>query len=127
VELSHPDGEQTWLLRHRGGVHPFDSADPDSSRINWEDPGVHQNLAFAVHPDPWSGMHCWLQKIRLERAHAEDRYGDVYVDTRRSREVYREWLALTRATQGPGGQRRPEFMMRPVPPVRRAYWTPAPD
>jgi anaerobic selenocysteine-containing dehydrogenase len=123
VELSHPDGEHTWLLRHRGGVGPFDSTDPDSSRINWEDPGVHQNLAFAVHPDPLSGMHCWLQKIRLERAHAGDRYGDVYVDTQRSLEIYREWLGLTRATQGPGGQRRPEFMMRPVPPVRRGYRT----
>jgi anaerobic selenocysteine-containing dehydrogenase len=121
VELSHPDGAHTWLLRHKGGVAPFDSADPDSSRITWDDPGVHQNLAFAVHPDPHSGMHCWLQKIRMERARPADRYGDVYVDTRRSAEVYEEWLAKTRATLGPGGQRRPEFMMRPLAPIRRGY------
>ncbi|MEU5849163.1 molybdopterin-dependent oxidoreductase [Saccharopolyspora shandongensis] len=121
VELSHPDGEHTFMLRHKTGIAPFDSDDPDSARIDWQDPGVHQNLAFAVHPDPWSGMHCWLQKIRLAPAHAEDRYGDVYVDTRRSRAVYREWLAKTRAPLGPDGQRRPEFLMRPVPPVRRAF------
>jgi anaerobic selenocysteine-containing dehydrogenase len=121
VDLTHPDGEHTWLLRHRGGVQPFESSDPDSSRISWTDPGVHQNLAFGVQPDPLSGMHCWLQKIRLARAHPEDHYGDVYVDTARSREVYQEWLAKTRATLGPDGQRRPEFMMRPVAPARRAY------
>ncbi|WP_051399935.1 4Fe-4S dicluster domain-containing protein [Haloechinothrix halophila] len=123
VELSHPDGEHTWLLRHKGGVAPFDSTDPDSSRIDWEDPGVHQNLAFAVQPDPHSGMHCWLQKIRMEPARDGDRYGDVYVDTRRSAEVYREWLAKTRPALGPGGQRRPEFMMRPLAPTRRGYRT----
>ncbi|MGH3436097.1 MAG: molybdopterin-dependent oxidoreductase [Sciscionella sp.] len=121
VDLSHPDGEHSWLLRHRGGVGRFDSTDPDSSRIDWDDPGVHQNLAFPVQPDPHSGMHCWLQKIRMELAREGDRYGDVYVDTRRSREVYARWLALTRSTLGPGGQRRPEFLMRPVPPTRRGY------
>ncbi|GEL20658.1 molybdopterin-dependent oxidoreductase [Pseudonocardia asaccharolytica] len=121
VDITHPDGEDTWLLRYRKGVGAFASDDPDSSRIWWDDPGVHQNLAFGVQADPWSGMHCWLQKVRMEKAHAGDRYGDVYVDTRRSREVYQEWLTKTRATLGPGGQRRPEFLMRPVKPRRRAF------
>src|ERR671915_1312624 len=121
VDITHPEGEDSWLLRYRSGVAPFTSEDPDSSRIWWSDPGVHQNLAFGVQPDPWSGMHCWLQKVRLERAHPGDRYGDVFVDTRRSREVYRKWLAMARATRGPGGRRRPEFLMRPVKPKRRAF------
>jgi hypothetical protein len=121
ADISHPDGPDSWLLRYRGGIEPFTSADPDSSRIWWSDPGVHQNLAFGVQPDPLSGMHCWLQKVRMDKAHPEDRYGDVYVDTRRSTEVYRAWLAKTRAHRGPGGQRRPEFMMRPVTPRRRAF------
>lgn len=121
VDLSHPDGEHTWLLRHRGGLGPFDSSDPDSSRIDWQDPGVHQNLAFAVHPDPLSGMHAWLQKVSMEPAREGDRYGDVYVDTHRSAEVYREWLDLTRTTIGPEGQRRPEFLMRALAPTRRGY------
>jgi anaerobic selenocysteine-containing dehydrogenase len=121
VDITHPAGEDTWLLRYRKGVEPFPSADPDSERISWSDPGVHQNLAFPVQPDPHSGMHCWLQKVRLEKAHAQDRYGDVYVDRGRAKEVYREWLAMARPTLGPGGQRRPEFLMRPVKPKRAAY------
>ncbi|MEZ5116610.1 MAG: molybdopterin-dependent oxidoreductase [Candidatus Nanopelagicales bacterium] len=115
-----PDGR--WRLRYKGGVGPFASDDPDSSRIYWDDPGVHQNLAFGVHPDPWSGMHCWHQKVTVERAHAEDRYGDVVVDTARSREVYREWMAMTRPGPSASGLRRPEFLMRPVKPVRRAFY-----
>jgi len=124
VDLTHPDGDDTWLLRYKEGVKAFDSADPDSSRIWWSDPGVHQNLAFAVHPDPVSGMHCWLQKVHLERAHPEDRYGDVYVDRRRARAVYREWHAMTRPSSGPDRRRRPEFLMRPVKPTRRGYLAP---
>ncbi|MGC8474325.1 MAG: molybdopterin dinucleotide binding domain-containing protein, partial [Candidatus Dormibacteria bacterium] len=120
AEISHPR-PGSWLLRYRGGITPFASADPDSERISWDDPGVHQNLAFPVQPDPWSGMHCWLQKVRLEPAHDGDRYGDVFVDTERSRQVYREWLQLARPRRGPGGERRPEFLMRPVKPTRAAY------
>ncbi|MBI1376579.1 MAG: molybdopterin-dependent oxidoreductase [Frankiales bacterium] len=130
VDLSRPDGEGRWMLRYTSGVAPFESSDADSARVHWDDPGVHQNLAFPVQPDPWSGAHCWLQKVRLEPAHADDRYGDVVVDTRRSREVYREWLALTRPALGPDGQRRPEFLMRPVKPKRKAFRVPvdpAPD
>ncbi len=119
VDLDHQGS--MWRLRYAAGVKAFASQDPDSARIHWNDPGVHQNLTFPVQPDPWSGMHCWLQKVRLERARPEDEYGDVVVDTARSVEVYEEWLGRTRATLGPGGQRRPEFMMRPVMPVRRAY------
>lgn len=125
VELTRPS-ESTWLLRHKTGIGPFPSDDPDSERIDWTDPGVHQNLAFAVHPDPWSGMHAWLQKIRLEKAHSDDRYGDVFVDTAKAREVYQEWLAASRANLGPDEQRRPEFMFRPVKPKRRAFRVPTP-
>ncbi len=67
VDLSHPDGETSWFLRYASGVGSFESVDPDSGRIYWDDPGVHQNLTFPVQPDPWSGMHCWLQQIRLEK------------------------------------------------------------
>ncbi len=112
-----------WRLRYVEGIKPFVSEDSDSARINWEDPGVHQNLAFAVHPDTWSGMHCWHQKVRIERAHDEDKYGDVVVDTNRSREVYREWMAKTRPGPNAEGLRRPLFMMRNVMPQVRAYYT----
>jgi anaerobic selenocysteine-containing dehydrogenase len=121
VDLRRSD-EGVWRLRYRKGVRPFDSGDPDSARINWDDPGVHQNLAFPVHPDPWSGMHCWHQKVRLAPVEPGDEYGDVVVDTRKSRAVYKEWLAKTRPGPNADGLRRPEFMMRPVKPKRRAFY-----
>ena len=121
VDLTHPNGSDTWLLRYKSHVQPFKSADPDSERIFWTDPGVHQNLAFAVQPDPLSGMNCWLQQVKLSPVEPGDRYGDVYVDRRRSREQYRTWLAMTRPTKGPNGERRPEFLMRPVKPKRKAF------
>lgn len=120
VELDRTD-EGVWSLRYTRGVEPFESEDPDSSRITWDDPGVHQNLAFPVQPDPVSGMHCWHQHVRLAKAGPDDAYGDVQVDVNKSRAVYRRWLSMTRPGPGPGGLRRPEFMMRHVTPRRSAY------
>ncbi len=109
------------LLRHAETLGPFASPDPDSSRIWWSDGGVHQNLAFPVQPDPVSGMHCWHQKVTIARAHPEDRYGDVYVDTGRSMEIYREWLAKTRPAPGPDGLRRPLWLDRPLRPAEEMF------
>jgi anaerobic selenocysteine-containing dehydrogenase len=120
VEITTPEPNR-WRLRYADGVQPFSSSDADSARIGWEDPGVHQNLAFPVQPDPVSGMHCWLQKVTVTRAEPADRYGDVEVDTDRARAVYEEWLQLTRPGPDADGRRRPEFLMRPVKPRRRAF------
>jgi anaerobic selenocysteine-containing dehydrogenase len=117
-----PNG--VWRMRHRAGIEPFASADPDSQRIWWREPGVHQNITFPVHPDPVSGMHCWHQKVRVERAGAGDRYGDIEVDTRRSMQVYRDWLARTRPAPGPGGLRRPLWLGRPVRPAPETFVLP---
>ena len=38
ADISHPDGPDSWLLRYRGGIEPFASDDPDSSRIWWDRP-----------------------------------------------------------------------------------------
>ena len=59
------------------------SNDPDSGRVWWSEVGVHQNLTFPVQPDPVSGMHCWHQRVRVEKAGPDDRYGDIVVDTER--------------------------------------------
>ncbi len=114
-------GDGQWRLRQRKGIEPFASDDPDSQRIWWQDPGVNQNLAFPVHPDPVSGMHCWHQRVRLELARPGDRYGDVVVDTNKSTEVYRRWLAMTKPGPGPDGTRRPMWLARPVKPTPDAY------
>jgi hypothetical protein len=89
--------------------------------------GVHQNLTHAVHPDPISGSHCWLQKaVNVRKALPGEKYGDVWVDTNRSMEVYREWVALTRSAvdHSPDGTRRPYWLKRPLKPVKEAYQLP---
>jgi anaerobic selenocysteine-containing dehydrogenase len=114
-------GQGQWRLRQLQGIEPFASPDPDSDRVWWKDAGVHQNLTFPVHPDPVSGMHCWHQKVRIEPAGPDNHYGDVFVDTNKAFQVYQEWLKKTRSAPGPGGLRRPLWMLRPVKPAPEAY------
>ena len=112
---------ESFLFRSKKGVKAYSSGDSDTDRIFWTETGVNQNLTFPVQPDPASGMHCWHQKIRNERAQAGDRYGDVFVDTKKSRLVYQEWKAKTKPAPGPGGLRRPLHMNRPLKPTESAY------
>ncbi|WP_419947094.1 molybdopterin-dependent oxidoreductase [Candidatus Poriferisodalis sp.] len=111
----------TWRLRRTGSMTPFSSSDPDSERVWWNDTGVHQNLTFSVQPDPVSGMQCWHQRVRVSPAEADDRYGDVVVDTARAAEAYADWLEMTRPAPGPGGLRRPLWLSRPLKPQAEAY------
>ena len=106
------------------GTRPFESGDPDTSRIWWSEVGVHQNLTFPVQPDPVSGMHCWHQRVRLEKAGEGDGYGDVMVDTELAHSVYKEWMQKTRPAPGPEGLRRPVWFDRPLRPVLEAYRLP---
>ncbi len=114
-------------IRREAANGAFPSDDPDTGRIWWADVGVHQNLTFPVHPDPISGQHCWHQAVRVVRPDPADRYGDVYVDPERSRQVYHDWLAMTRpaSRHSPDGTRRPYWLLRPVRPERDAYRLPA--
>jgi anaerobic selenocysteine-containing dehydrogenase len=114
-------GQGRFRFRRTENIKPFASSDPDSKRVWWSDGGVHQNLTFPVQPDPISGMHCWHQRVKVERAHGDDRYGDVFVDTTKSMEVYREWRALARPAPGPNGLRRPLHFARAVRPTNESY------
>ncbi len=121
TSIPNDSGGSQWRLRRNGGVGPYESDDPDTSRIWWSDAGVHQNLAFCVQPDPISGMQCWHQRVHVGAALDGDRYGDVVVDTAKSREVYLEWLERTRPAPGPGGLRRPMWYARPLKPTAESY------
>jgi anaerobic selenocysteine-containing dehydrogenase len=120
VNLTREDGGR-WRMRQVHGVRPFASEDPDSTRIWWNEAGVNQNLTFPVQPDPISGQHCWHQKVRVAKAAADDRYGDIVVDTEKSFAVYRQWLELARPAPGPDNLRRPLWLPRAFKPDASAY------
>jgi len=115
------DGSGSWKLTRNDGIRNWKSDDGDTERIWWNDTGVHQNLTFSVQPDPISGMQCWHQRVRVTPAEAGDQYGDVVVDTAKSREAYLDWLSKTRPGPGPGGLRRPLWYARPLKPAATAY------
>jgi hypothetical protein len=71
-----------------------------------------------------SGQHCWHQKVTVTKAGAEDRYGDVFVDTNRAHEEYHRWLQMTRAAPGPDNLRRPLWMIRVYRPAPEAFYLP---
>ncbi|MDA8282783.1 MAG: molybdopterin-dependent oxidoreductase [Actinomycetota bacterium] len=124
VDLGH--GAAGWSMHARKRVGPYSSADPDTRRIWWSDTGVHQNLTMPVHPDPISGMHCWHQAVRVTPARPGDSHGDIAVDTEKSREVYRQWMARTRpaGTYSPDSTRRPAWLMRPLKPAAETFSLP---
>ena len=124
VRLEHQNDR--WGLKRETGAGPYESSDQDTLRIWWNDVGVHQNLAFPVHPDPISGMHCWHQAVRVRKAEPSDKYGDIHVDTALSHEVYKKWLDQTRPAEkySPNGERRPYWMLRPLKPAREFYKLP---
>ncbi|NCG20252.1 MAG: molybdopterin-dependent oxidoreductase [Rhodobacterales bacterium] len=121
------DGDGGHHLNILKGAGPWESSDPDTSRIWWKNVGVHQNLTHAVQPDPVSGAHCWLQKaINVRKALPNERYGDVYVDTKKSMAHYKKWLGYARSAvdHSPNGDRRPFWLKRPLKPVKEAYKLP---
>ncbi|MDT8446863.1 MAG: molybdopterin-dependent oxidoreductase [bacterium] len=120
-----PNGEYRLSIKKMGG--PWKSWDPDTSRVWWEDVGVNQNLTHAAQPDPVSGAHCWHQKaMMVKKAEASDSYGDVWVDTNKSMEVYQKWVGLTRSCvdHSPDGTRRPMWFNRPLHPTKESYKIP---
>jgi len=121
VDIQH-DGNGGWKMSTISGVRPFKSSDSDSKRIFWKDGGVHQNITHAVHPDPISGMHCWHQRVKIEPPHPGDQYGDLFVDTKKAHENFKEWLAMTRPANQPDGLRRPIWFKRPLKPDVKAYY-----
>jgi anaerobic selenocysteine-containing dehydrogenase len=116
VTVDLDNQQNKWGMRQTEGISPFESSDSDSERVWWTDGGVAQNLTHAPHPDPISGMHCWHQEVRVRPALEDDHYGDIYVDTERSMEIYREWLDDAATDPGPNGLRRPKWLKRPVAP-----------
>ena len=115
-------GDGKWRMRTVEGIVPFESSDPDTNRLFWRDGGVHQNITHAVQPDPISGAHCWLQKVKLSLPQAGEEYGDVEVDTNKSFAYYKKWNSWAKDREHhPRGERRPLWMKRPLSP-KKEHW-----
>ena len=94
---------------------------------DWYAAALYLNEQTQSYDDPVSGAHCWLQKaVNVRKAQPGENYGDVFVDTQRSMQVYRQWLALTRSAVdvSPDGTRRPAWLQRPLRPVAAAFKLP---
>ena len=120
------DGEHKLNILH--GARPGRSFDPDTSRIWWEDVGVHQNLTHAVHPDPISGAHCWLQKaVNVRKAAPDEKsrrclggHGPLDGGLRRVEGDDPLGASITART-APAGR---YWLKRPLKPVQEAYKLP---
>ena len=76
-----------------------------------------------VQPDPISGAHCWLQKVRLTKPGADEKYGDIEVDTDKSFAYFKKWNQWAKdAETHPNGLRRPLWMGRPLTPARDQFY-----
>ena len=117
------NGDGKWRMSTLSGVESWKSDDPDTNRIWWRDGGVHQNITHAVQPDPISGAHCWLQKVKLSKPSSSEKYGDIEVDTQKSFEYYKKWnkMAKERETH-PRKERRPLWMKRPLSPQKKNWY-----
>jgi len=122
VRISN-EGDGKWRMETLAGVEPWKTDDPDTQRVWWRDGGVHQNITHAVQPDPVSGAHCWLQKVAISVPNADEKYGDVFVDTERSFAHFKKWneWAKERETH-PDGLRRPLWMGRPLAPSKELFY-----
>ena len=128
TQLTHQGNN--WTLTPAADKQPLaPQAGPDAKRVWWTAVGVHQNLAYGVHPDPVSGQNCWHQAVRVRPAEADDVPGQIHVDLGRSDAVFRDWLSLTRPADqvSPDGSRRPRWMIRPLKPTPEASRLPADD
>ena len=67
-------------------------------------------------------MHCWHQKVTVEKAKPENEYDDVFVATEKSFQIYKEWLAMTRPAPGPDNLRRPLWLARPLRPADEMFY-----
>jgi hypothetical protein len=58
----------------------------------------------------------------VEPARADDRYGDVEVDTNKAAQVYEKWLAMARPPRNSQQLRRPLWLNRPLRPTDEAFY-----
>ena len=75
---------------------------------------------------PMANGAAWSAQLResgqVAVAFFGDKYGDIVVDTNKSFEVYKKWLAMTRPAPGPDGLRRPLWLKRALRPAEETFY-----
>ena len=111
--------------RHAGhNLWQFKEYNKDLDNIWWDGlSGAWQNAVAPSHPDPVAGNHAWHQKVIIEKAHADDKIGDIWVNYENNFKVYQAWRdKLTRPLDANDTQRRPWWIKRPAVPLsNKAY------
>ena len=104
-------------------VWQFKEYNKDIDNIWWDGlSGSWQNAVAPSHPDPVAGNHAWHQKVIIEKAGADDKIGDIYVNYENNFKVYQAWRdKLTRPLEPGDKWRRPYHIKRPVKPSQKAY------
>jgi len=102
----------------------FKEYNKDLDNIWWDGlSGSWQNAVAPAHPDPIAGNHAWHQKVILEKAGADDKIGDIWVNYENNFKTYKAWRdKLTRPLDSKSSARRPYWMPRPAVPLSfKAY------
>jgi len=111
--------------RHAGhNLWRFKEYNKDLDNIWWDGlSGSWQNAVAPSHPDPIAGNHAWHQKVIIEKAHADDKIGDIVVNYENNFKVYQAWRdQLTRPLNHNDKLRRPQHIKRPAVPLsNKAY------
>ena len=97
----------------------------DYDNVWWDGlSGSWQNAVAPTHPDPISGMHCWHQKVLLEKAEPGDKIGDIHVNYENNFKTYQAWRDdLTRGLDENSTLRRPAHIKRPWVPLSEKSYT----
>ena len=104
-------------------IWQFKEYNRDIDDIWWDGlSGSWQNAVAPCHPDPIAGNHGWHQKVIIEKAGADEKIGDIYVNYDNNFKVYKAWRDQLTRPLAPGDKwRRPYHIKRPVKPSQKAY------
>ena len=108
----------------RHDIWKFKEYNRDLDNIWWDGlSGSWQNAVAPTHADPIAGNHAWHQKVIIEKAKADDKIGDIYVNYENNFKTYQAWRdELTRPLDVNDKLRRPQHIKRPAVPLSdKAY------
>jgi len=82
-------------LKEKGGKFGAQD-DPDLKNVWWDDNGVHPNQIIPAVADPIGGSAGWFDTVvKVTKAHAGDKYGDIKADPAKHQEWFEKTMSFT--------------------------------